>query len=52
MLTSTLVLRCSAFEDARLEALKNPTSGALTRARSIGALLVSDSSDFGLGLFI
>jgi hypothetical protein len=34
-----VLLRCPAFEDARREAWKDPTTGAFTRPRSIGALL-------------
>jgi hypothetical protein len=33
------LLRCPAFEDTRREAWKDPTTGAFTWPRSIGALL-------------
>jgi hypothetical protein len=34
-----VLLRCPAFEDVRGEVWKDPTTGAFTRPRSIGALL-------------
>ena len=39
MTRTHVLLRCPAFEDARREAWKDPTTGAFTRPRSIGALL-------------
>jgi hypothetical protein len=39
MTRTHVLLRCSAFEDACREAWKDPTTGAFTRPRSIGALL-------------
>jgi hypothetical protein len=38
MTRTHVLLRCPAFEDARREAWRDPTTGAFTRPRSIGAL--------------
>jgi hypothetical protein len=39
MTRTHVLLRCPAFEDVRREVWKDPTTGAFTRPRSIGALL-------------
>jgi hypothetical protein len=39
MTRTHVLLRCPTFEDARREAWNDPTTGAFTRPRSIGALL-------------
>jgi hypothetical protein len=39
MTRTHVLLRCPAFEDVRREVWKDPTSGAFTQPRSIGALL-------------